>query len=570
MNLESEIFGPEELSSHFLAVKYLYVLLFGIWLLVLYRWRRPGILFAGAVVFSLYTWFAGEIPLKRLYAFGPPFDRMFNVAMGATSATGHSPFESYQVGAADLEPFWRLTLRVLALGKPENVLEIYPYLAPLAMVLLSVSLYFGLSPAKGEVDDHDRAWEPALVVYAVLLLSSSAHEQFGVFRSFWSISLLLKPNHVLGFVLIPLWIRAWTSPRPLIRTWVAGALLGVLAWVFLMHWSYVLVGLACFPLIARRAGARPELGRVALVAGLSLIAALPYILFLFANFHWGHGGAVARKVWLQLGFEEGFINVFSVGYEHGGLFFLSLAGIIGMALRHRKQDLVWLSLLLGAGVGWFGYLVILGLQKIIEPDEFYFYFRFLLSVAAGSGAYFLLRWVQPKYGYLRPGLVVLFLLLTLPQSIPYWWYPPKMDRYNRIGLEPLPEDKVILGSWIRHKTSPDAVFVAGGETSLWIASLSGRRVLTTGHHRPTHDYEERRELERRMLVDLDPNGVRAAVQKYFVTHIALDPEYLAELGAEAARLEALPWLELVYTGESVKIFAVREQALDSFERVGES
>lgn len=565
---------PAELASFFLAAKYVYVLLFGVVVFLVYRWKRPWLLVVGTIGLCVYAWMAGETPLKRLYAFAPPYDRMFNVAMTATSATGHSPFESYQVATADLEPFWRLAMRVAARGRPENVLDLYPYLPGLVLVLLPLSLYFALGRSKRDESDAvmERRWEVALIVYAVMLLNSSSHEQFGVFRSFWAMNFLLKPNHVLGFVLIPLWVWAWTSPLRWCRTFGAGVILAALAWVFLMHWSYVLVGLAAYPLVARWAGRPPELGRTSLVAGISFLAAVPYVVFLVSNFHWGYGGAVAQKIWLQFGYEEGFFNVFSVGYEHGLLFFLSLAGIAGMAARRGKEDVLWLALLLGTVVGWAGYVLLIGFQKIIEPDEFYFYSRFLLSVAAGSGAYFTIKAAE---GLVRgslnnghngnvstnPRLVSLFLLLTLPLSVPYWWNPPEMDRYYHLALEPIPTERSVLGEWIRENTSPDDVFVAGSETSLWIAALSGRRVLLTGHHRPSYDYEDRKDLERRLLADREPAAYREAWDRFQVTHLALDSEFVSALEIDSEQLESLPWLELVFEGEAVKILAIRQAKL---------
>ncbi len=564
MELDS-ILSPSELPAYFLAVKYVFAVLFGLWLLVWFRWGAPWILVGGAIFFCLFAWTAMQAPLHRLYSFQPPLDRAFNVAMSATAATGHSPFESYQVGAADLEPFWRAVMSVAALGRPENVLKIYPYLPAVVLILLPLSLYLGL--ARKEVGDADsgaleRRWELALVVYAVMLLNSSVNEQFGVFRSFWPMNFLLKPNHALGFVLIPLWLRAWTGCRPLVRTWGAGVVLGVLAWAFLMHWSYVLLGLLVYPLVARWAGRAPELGRTAMVAGISLLAAFPYVLVLLLNFHWGYGGELARKIWLKPAYAEGYFNIFSVGYEHGVLFFLSLAGIVGMASRRRKEDILWLALLAGSAVGWATYLALFGLKKVIQPDEFYFYSRFLLSVAAGSGAYFLLKWISTEVGRLSPGgirpkMVGVFLILTLPQSFPYWWNPPQMDRYYHVGLEPIPERISVLGQWIRENASPDAVFVADADTSLWIAALSGRRVLLTGHHRPPFDYAERRDLERRMLVEQEREAFLKAWRRYQVSHLALEPEYLSTLNAEEAKFESLPWLERVYDDGRVEVFAIR-------------
>lgn len=550
-----------DLPSFFLAARYGFVLLYAglVWLLA----RRPhaGLLATGAVGLALYAWAVLEWPLQRLYAFAPPFDRMFNVAMGATAATGHSPFESYQVAAADLEPFWRLVLKGISLGRPENVLAFYTYFTPVVMVLLASSLYFGFRDANaGEGASEDRRFEAALVVFFALLLNSSPYEQFGVFRSFWPMNFLLKPNHVLGFVFLPWIVRGVSRPGGWTGALTSGVLLSVLSWVFLMHWSFVLVGLLCYPFVARSLGRPAQTRRVLLAVALSFIAALPYVIFLFSNFHWGHGGAVADKVWLQLGYEEGFYNVFAVGYEHGAVFLFSLIGIAGMVKRRLGSDLVWLALLAGCVLGWAGYLVLFAVDKIIEPDEFYFYTRFLLTLAAGSGAFFLWRkareWLSLE-GKASSRALCLGLVLLLPQAFPYWWNPLKMDRYYELALSPLPNEMVEMARWIRDETSPDAVFVAGGATSLWIASLSGRRVLTTANFRPTFDFEERVELERRMIVEGEEAAFREAQARFGVSHLAIDPAYLEALGVNLESLESMSWLRMLYQQDAQRIFSIR-------------
>ncbi|HXV65383.1 MAG TPA: hypothetical protein VEK15_32105 [Vicinamibacteria bacterium] len=550
-----------DLPSFFLAARYGFVLLYVAFLWLLARMPHAGLLAAGAVGLALYSWFVLEWPLERLYAFAPPFDRMFNVAMGATAATGHSPFESYQVAAADLEPFWRLVLKTVSLGRPENVLAFYPYFTPIVMVLLASSLYFGFRDANaGEGVGDERRFEAALLVFFVLLLNSSPYEQFGVFRSFWPMNFLLKPNHVLGFVILPWIVRAVSRPGRWTGALAGAALLSALSWVFLMHWSFVVAGLLCYPFVAHGLGRPAQTKRVLSAVSLSFMAALPYVLFLVSNFHWGHGGAVAEKVWLQLGYEEGFYNVFAVGYEHGALFLLSLIGIAGMVKRRLGSDLVWLSLLAGCVLGWAGYLVLFAVDKIIEPDEFYFYSRFLLTLAAGSGAFFLWRKARESLaleGKASSRALCLGLVLLLPQTFPYWWNPLKMDRYYELALSPLPNQMVEMARWIRDETSPDAVFVAGGATSLWIASLSGRRVLTTANFRPTFDFEERVDLERRMIVGGEEAAFREAQTRFGVSHLAIDPAYLEALGADPVSVESMPWLRILYRRDGLRIFAIR-------------
>ena len=548
----SSAFG--QLPFYFLVVKHVFVLLFFVWVFLVYRIRRPGVLLVGAIGFAVYTYVATTLPLNRPYAARPGGDRLVNLAMAATAATGHSAFESYQVGAADAEPFWRALMRLATLGDPENVLAVYRLLPPVMMVLLSLALYFGLAGRNERQSLEERRWELALVVYSVLLLSSSPQERFGEFQTFWAMTFLMKPNHVVGFVVVPILIACWCSPRFYARTLVTGLLLGLLGWVFVFHWGYVVLGLFLYPVVAWSLNRAPEAGRAAKVIVLSFLVVLPYVLYLW-YFHWETVARVEGRVWPQFGPEEGYLNVFSIGYEHGVLFLLSLAGIGAMAERRRREDVLLLSLLSGCLVGWILYAAASRAHVALQADEFYFYTRFLLSIATGSGAFWIIRKTSRGWGRRlvagasEPLVLALFLLITLPQTIAYWWYPPSMDRYYLISLEPVPEDMKRLAHWVRENVAPDAVFVADARTASWIAALSGRRVLLLGHYRPPKDYRERRELMERLMDEPEMETVDEAVRRYRVSHLVLE-----------GRSEALRpprWLRSVYEAGRIEVFEIR-------------
>ena len=550
------------LDIFFLVLRYAYVFLFLGWLLVLLRSPRPWLVAAGSLGFAWFAYFAIQFPLARPYALFPRTDRMFNVAMASTASTGHSPFESYQVGFGDHEPFWRLIMQILSFGRPENVLHIYLILTPAVLAVLAVSLYFGLR--SGENDDSesgllDKKWEVACIVYAVLLLNSSPHEKFGVFESFWSMTFLLKPNHTLGFVLLPWWVRSFTSERNT-SFWVGLLLLATLSWMFLLHWSYVMLGLAVYPFLARRLGHRPNWRHSWVAGGLSSIAAIPYVLFLYRYFP-ADNTTVGRHVWDTSAYFEGYLNVFAVSYEHGPLFFLSVSGIGLMLYRRRRQDVALLSLLAGCVVGWLVFLIGFWMRRTIQPEEFYFYTRFLLSVAAGSGLFLVVRessriaaWLGGRIASIPQGLC-LVLLVTLPFSFPYWWNPVSMDRYYSRSLSPIPTEVRRLTTWVRAYTDRNDVFLASPELANWITALSGRRVLLTGDHRPPNDYERRAELTRRVLTSDEPGPYREAHEDYLVTHLALDEDYSASFDTELSRIASLPWLKLVYQEGTLYVFA---------------
>lgn len=549
--------GPS-LATFYLAAKYLYVILFGLWVYAVYRRPRPWTLVAGSVLSCFYVYAAIEVPLRRPYALTPGTDRMFNVAMAATAATGHSPLESYQVGQGDHEPLWRWLMARASAGSPENVLYVYRLLTPATILLLALSLFLGLPERSAADSGGDGKWELALVVYAVLLLNSSPYERFGVFESFWPMTLLLKPNHVLGFVLIPLWVRAFTSRHPSARNIVSAVLLALLSWVFLLHWAYLMLGLALYPFVSRWLGHPPEWRRAWITGAVSAVAAVPYVVFLFANFP-PDASVVGRLVWESTrAFQEGYWNLFSVGYEHGFLFLLSLSGIWSFYRRRQPLDVVWLSLLSGCLLGWLGYLLAFQLRKTIEPEEFYFFTRFVLSVAAGYGAWHAITGLSRLLERPRvPQTLCLVLGATLPLTFPYWWDPPKMDRYFARSLSPIPGEVERLSDWVRERTGPDSVFVASPAMANWIAALSGRRVLLTGDHRPPRDYEHRAELLSQILTIRSREVYRQASELYSVSHIVIDQEFQKSFEIEPVQFEVLPWLETVYRDDSLEVFELR-------------
>ena len=189
--------------------------------------------------------------------------------------------------------------------------------------------------------------------------------------------------------------------------------------------------------------------------------------------------------------------------------------------------------------------------------KFYFFARFVLAVASGTGAYFVIEQagkLVSKPIAVVPRGVCLFLLLTLPLSFPYWWNPATMDRYFDRSRPPIPDEVTHFAAWVRDATDPDAVFVAGPRTASWIAALSGRRVLLAGSLRPPNDYERRRDLTERMLERPDPDGFEAAHNEYHVTHVVLDSDLMEEFDVDRAALASLPWLTKVYGNDELSVY----------------
>jgi hypothetical protein len=548
------------LTLFFTVARWAFVLSFLACLVLLVRRRRPGTVVLAAIMGSTYTWLITVWPLKRLWSLAAGHDRIFNLAMYATAATGHSPFESWQVGSPDLEPFWRALIGGASWGDPRRAMLILHYLPLVVLVALPLSFVVALRPRSDASleEKTETGWELALIIFVVMCLSSSPLERFGVFQPFWLMMFVHKPNHAAAFALLPWLVRAVTRHEGWRSTAFTALLLSLLAWVFLIHWCYVAGGMAIYAVVAYWRGDRLRSRSAIVSLSLSLFAALPYFWFLLGNYGVTSGGDAAVTLWNKPGYEPGYYDVFTVSLEHGAVFLLSLVGVAGMLRRNRGDDRIWLALLAAGVPFWLLQFPLFALGRTGEPDELYYYVRFLLLIAAGEGAFFVLRAVSALVRPQGPARieardVALFLLVMLPLGYPYWWHPPTMDRYYAVGLEPLPAPLVRLNEWIRRRTSPDAVMLADSDTASWIAALSGRRAYLN-RNRPPPDNLRRRELERALFVDPTNDVLRELHQHYRASHLVLDDRYLEELGIEPGSSTPAREFSLVYDRDGFRVY----------------
>jgi hypothetical protein len=171
-----------------------------------------------------------------------------------------------------------------------------------------------------------------------------------------------------------------------------------------------------------------------------------------------------------------------------------------------------------------------------EPDELHYFVRFVMALAAGTALAAAARWWEGLRGLNTGQGHLLAMGMCLPLSFPLYWDPPSMDRYYRINMMPLGPKVLAYTQWIRMNTSPRAVFSGGKTSSTWIPALAGRQVLLAeaGKLIPP-DYSERKEAERVLLTERDPDRVRATAARFGVTHVAIDPGLLEEYGVASFR-----------------------------------
>jgi hypothetical protein len=538
-----------------------------LWVLVLARWRRPGVLLGGAVAANAFVWFVTCWPLQRLYALGPSADRLTNLGWCTVVAAGGAPLQTTQVGQLHFEPFWGVLVAALAGFDAERVLALYPFLSLAIALLLPIAIFVGLRPvAPGEGWS---AWERATAAAAASLLWAAPSDFVGTYRNAWTLSFLLKPNHSLAILLFPLFLYAFVRIR---GTWgrvAVGLFLHVLAWAFVLHMAYIAVGLAVYALgelCARRADARARALDVAVVFGVNLLIVSPYIVMLLVGYPF-----LTPLPRNQIAATSA--HLLEPTARLGLLFPLAVWGAIVAWRRGDRLGRVWTAQLVGIYAVWLGYLVLSAMHQARERDEVHHWLRLLVAVSAGIGAWDVAGRAARAWRArgLEPALRAAALLaLAAPWSLPYWWNPARMDPYFPRSVAPVEAALAEPAAFIRRHAAPRDVVASDPDYSRWIAALGARRVLRDGHTHRNADHADREAVLETLLRGTDAAAVRAAAARYRVRYLVVTPALLDQ--HPGVTLESLAarehWEPLLYTqeGEDAPVVVFRLAAAPSGAR----
>lgn len=518
---------------------------------VLARWPRPRLALGIVLGMHVAAWLAYRAPLQRPYGLGEGSDRTFNVGMAAAVATGHSPFEHTQVRHGSPEPFWNALVGTIARHHPERVPAVYDALTPLALLAVGLATYVWIRRRDGSAGEE---WDAVVAAFAVLSLSSLAMNARPPVPPFWVANFMYKPNHGIAYALAAAAIGIGVARG---RVWALALALGALAWVSLVHWAYVLVGLVAGTLLWPSAPRRwrPLLGGIA----LSALAAAPYVFHLARDYAPTESSATARHMWT----DPNALLLAVPNWSTIDLGPLLSLGLIGLWLARRRATPLE-AMILGMGLaGWAIWLVsvplaVAGISP--EPDEMHYFLRYVMSLGAGLALVAAARWMSAASPGLAGGRAHLLVLSAcLPLAFPVYHDPPTMDRYYAESCRPVPPRIAAYAEWIRTHTPPDAVFAAGKSAAMWIPALTGRRVLLAeaGKLLPG-DHAERKAVERTLFTSSDAGAVRAAAERYGVTHLAIDEELMHEYGGESfAGLAKGPWGRTVFANTAARIVELR-------------
>lgn len=499
------------------------------WIALAARYRSPLLLLLGVLGANAWAWVVTSYPLQSLYGLLNSSDRVGNLGLVQVVAAGNSPLRTHQAGQLGFEPFWGLLVATLSGFEPERVLSLYPFL-PLGVALgFALSLFLALRD-----DEAASPWEAALVAGFATLVSSAPLEYGGTYRVPWAMTFLLKPNHALGLVLLPLVLAAFARIRGTRGRLGVGLLLHLLGWVFVIHMAYVCAGLVVFAAwswLERRSEARREAADVAVVIGVNLAIVSPYLVLLLVGYPFLDSSPSYTIFGISPHLLEGTV-------KQGLLLPLAILGLLALRRRGTRLARALASQLVAAWLIWAGYLALSALEQARERDEIYYWVRFLTAIAAAIGAWDLAARAASFHRLLAQpaGRAAAVCLLALPWALPAWWNPQTMDSYFGESLRPVPARLEEPTRFIRRETDRTAVFAGDRDYARFVAALGARRVsLAVNLHLPG-DVVERDRLERRLVLERGP-AVLADARARGVTHLLVTPRLLGSY--PAVRLEEI-------------------------------
>lgn len=510
------------------------------------------------------AWLATMFPLENVYGANASSDRANHLGLANVMALGFSPLHTFQVNHLHFEPLWPL-LTAMAAGFDVDLVPLVFQLAPL---LVGIALLFTVRFAwtRGSPKTPDTEPEAALAAMGALLLMAVPGDFAGLFRNPWALTLLLKPNHALGLVLVPLAALAVSRASKWRSRLFAGFVLQLVGWAFVIHMALFVAGLGVFVALSfatRRSERVKDLIDAGSAIGVNLLIVSPYLVMLLVAYPFLESSDTFRLSPFSDRMIEGPLRM-------GALFLLSAFGAWRSYKTGGRFGRIFACQWLNAQIIWqaFPILGLFGLAR--EQDEALFWCRFWIGLFAGVGLYRLARegWtrlgVPARAGDLRlrgvPAAVTLILLL--PSLLPGWWDPASMDQYFKAARQPIPDWISEPTRFIRISTPPDAVFLSDQKYAQVVAAYGARRVLVANSLNRPNDYPHRLDIARALLRDGSEGLAAEGRDRYglqYVLATSTPMEQAPEVTLDQLRLR--PYLEMVYDKQfkatRVMIFKIR-------------
>ncbi|MBP6702283.1 MAG: hypothetical protein KA385_02195 [Vicinamibacteria bacterium] len=510
---------------------------------------RSRLVLGLAAVGHLLAWFATMFPLGNVYGANGSMDRENHLGWANVVASGFSPLYTSQVNHLHFEPLWPLLAGLASGFNPDRVYAFFMW-TPL---IVGLALLWSVHTAWSRIEEErgSMGTGAAFAALGALLLMAAPGDFSGPFRNPWALTFLLKPNHALGLVLVPLAILAIARANSWKSRLFAGFILQLVGWAFVIHMVLVVAGLAVFVALAwleRRRDRVTDLIDVGTAVGVNLLIVSPYLLMLVVAYPFLEGNVPNTLPPLSERPIEAPLRM-------GVLFLLGAFGAWNAHRGGHRLARMFASQWLAAQLIWqlFPLLGLIGQAR--EQDEAFYWCRFWSGLFAGFGVWRLSLVIldRLRIGRLWTGerlhgtAATLSLIFLLPSLVPSWWDPKTMDQYFVAALEPLPDWIAEPTRFIRTRTPREAVFAGDRNYARWVGAYGARRVLLSNALNLPNDHVRRKEIEQ-ALFRSGPEALRIegrdrySIQYLLVTSRPLEQD--RELTLD--QLKSLPYLETVY------------------------
>lgn len=531
-----------------MRVSFVVVTLLGAWMAA----RDPDGRRSGRIVFWIgiaghaLAWLATVLPLAGVYGMNASQDRENHLGWANVVALGFSPLRTYQVNHLHFEPVWPL---LTAMASGFNV-DLIPVVFQWAPLFVGIALLASIRHAWLAGPEPSRAVEAeaAFAAMGALLLMAVPGDFAGAFRNPWALTIMLKPNHALGLVLVPLAGLAISRAHNLKTRLVAGFALHLVGWAFVIHMGLFVCGLAVFVVLSwvtKRAERLKDLIDSGTAVGANLLIVSPYLVMLVVAYPFLEGHEAYRVSFFSERPIEG-------PFRLGILLALSAFGAWRSYQERGRLGRILAAQWLGAQVMWQVFPVLGLVGHAREQDEVFYWCRFWTGLFAGAGSWHavsamvaMVRGGERTRERAVGGTTALSLTLLLPSLLPAWWDPRTMDQYHMAARTPLPDWIAEPAQFIR-STSREAVFAGDRDYAKWIAAYGARRVLLASALNMPQDQTRRIQIETALLRDgsldlLEEGRVRYGVEFVLVTSKPLGqaPDITIDMLKERSHLKSV-------------------------------
>ena len=511
--------------------------------------KRTGrIVLCVAMAGHLLAWLATMFPLPNVYGANGSQDRENHLGWANVVALGFSPLRTFQVHHLHFEPVWPL-LTAISTGFDIDRVTLAFQWAPL---FVGFALIFSIRFAwiRGIEVTRQPETEAAFAALGAILLMAAPGDFSGQFRNPWALTFLLKPNHALGLVLVPLAALALARASTWRTRLLAGFILQLVGWAFVLHMALFVAGLVVFVALSwvtRSPERRRDLIDVATAVGVNLLIVSPYIVMLVVAYPFLEGSDAYRLSPFSERPIEGPLRL-------GVLFLVSGFGAWRTYSTRSRLGRILAAQWLTAHIVWQAFPILGLFGQAREQDEAFYWCRFWTGLFAGVGAFLLMKSVRARFEKAQPAIVLprglkpaaATLVLLLPSLLPAWWDPALMDQYFVAAREPIPDWIREPTRFIRDTVDKDAVFTGDRRYARWIAAYGARRVLMAESLNLPTDSARRRKIESAVLGDGDAALLSDGLNRYSLQYALVTSESVEQAPLSLDQLRLRPHLQVVY------------------------